>query len=436
MDKLIPEMYRTYGRYVNEFRSFPLKDDGCKPVERRVLLSAFEIAREKYVKSARIDGHCIGHYHPHGTSYGTITQLVKQGFLDPQGNFGHNLGVEPSPAAAMRYTEAKLSKFAMSNSFRLINYVERQESELDEEPIFLPSMFPVCLLGRDYTQGIGFGYRTYIPCYKLKDLHQRLLWLLKAIDTEPIIKPVSSSTIISSDEDLKQLLTTGKAAIKTQGIIEEFRNSCKVIVKSWPEGKRFNSILSKFSKELDNGDIGFADLSNAASGNNIQFQVLKQRNRDKIYLNFVKKLKAALKGSISFEIMISTLNGQVELCSVDEFLLHCYKNFSEVTKVMLNSEYSKNEEKIQENLDLSKLREPLRSFLSNRDKEPLDESYKRLSEESTLSVERVKDLMRRHRLNKLITMDFDVTKLYETKTEIEEHLNKLNEFVLDQYEGL
>ena len=50
MDSLVPKMYKTYGSYVNSFRSFPLKDDGCKPVERRVLLSAYEIAREKFVK--------------------------------------------------------------------------------------------------------------------------------------------------------------------------------------------------------------------------------------------------------------------------------------------------------------------------------------------------------------------------------------------------
>ena len=76
MDKLIPAMYRTYGQYVNAFRSFPLIDDGCKPVERRVLLSSYEVARDKFVKCARIDGMTIARYHPHGTCITGDTRII------------------------------------------------------------------------------------------------------------------------------------------------------------------------------------------------------------------------------------------------------------------------------------------------------------------------------------------------------------------------
>jgi len=435
VDKLIPRMYKTYGIYVNSFRSFPLKDDGCKPIERRVLLSAYEIARDKLVKSARIDGHVIGHYSPHGTSYGTIVQLARQGFLTPQGNFGNNLGVDPSPPAAMRYTEAKLSSLGLNNSFRLINYIDRQESELDPEPPFLPSMFPVCLLGKEYTQGIGFGYRTFIPCYKLEDLHKRLLWLLKIEKDEPIIKPICDSIITSDDNTLKQLLTTGKATLSTQGIIVEQQTSCKVVVKSWPEGRRFESVMKKFQKEFDNGDIGISDLSNEENGNYIQFEVLKQRNRDKIYLDFLKKLKAALKGTISFEVIIVTKEGKVELCSIDNFLLHCFNNFKTINEVMLKTELIKLDEKIQENKDLEKLREPLRIIMAVQ-KVPVNESYGQLTKDSGLPIERVKDLLSKYRISKLLTMDTDITKLIESKKELEEHLNKLHDFVLDRYKEI
>lgn len=118
MDNLIPELYRDYGLYVNYFRAFPLSVDGLKPVERRILLSTYEIAKDKFVKSARVDGHCLGHYHPHSSSYSTIVQLVNQGFLDGQGNWGMSAGVEPNPAAAMRYTECRLSKFINDLTFR------------------------------------------------------------------------------------------------------------------------------------------------------------------------------------------------------------------------------------------------------------------------------------------------------------------------------
>ena len=175
MDKNVPEFYRSYGKYVNAFRAFPLDLDGLKPVERRVLLSAYQIASERFVKSARVDGHCLGHYHPHGTSYGTIVQLVRQGFLSGQGSFGANIGVEPTPPAAMRYTGCRLSKTTKSLAFKLIKYVPWQLGELDEkEPLFLPTMFPLCLLGEEYTQGIGFGYKTFIPCFKIEDLYKRI----------------------------------------------------------------------------------------------------------------------------------------------------------------------------------------------------------------------------------------------------------------------
>ena len=90
MDKIITEFYKRYGRMVNFSRAVPLAIDGLKPVERRVLLSVYEIARDKFMKSAKVDGHVIGNYHPHGSAYGTIVQMVQQGFLDGQGNFGSN----------------------------------------------------------------------------------------------------------------------------------------------------------------------------------------------------------------------------------------------------------------------------------------------------------------------------------------------------------
>jgi len=79
MDLNLPRLYKEYGIYSN-YRNFPLDIDGLKPVERRVLLSAYKIARDKLVKSRQVDAYTIGHFHPHGECYGTIVQLVRQGF--------------------------------------------------------------------------------------------------------------------------------------------------------------------------------------------------------------------------------------------------------------------------------------------------------------------------------------------------------------------
>ena len=175
MDKLFVEMYSDYGKYINQFRSFPFIIDGCKLVERRVLLSTYEVAREKLQKSNKIVGHCLGSYHPHGDCYQTLVGLVQNGFLDnTQGNWGGQIGTNDEPSAAMRYTETRLLRETYNLAFEYINYIDRETIEFYEEPPIIPTQLPICLLGKENTQGIGFGYRTYIPVYEKKDLIKRL----------------------------------------------------------------------------------------------------------------------------------------------------------------------------------------------------------------------------------------------------------------------
>ena len=434
MDTLVPNMYRNYGQYVNTFRSFPLIHDGLKPVERRVLLSVYDIARTSFTKSARVDGHCIGHYHPHGTSYGTLAGFARQGFLDPQGNFGNNIGVEESPPAAMRYTECRLSAWTRDLCFSLIDFVPRVESELDPEPAFLPVLFPICLLGTEYSTGIGFGFRTFIPLYSIKDLNKRLLWLLKQRKTEPIIKPLSDSKITATDAECKQLLITGKGPITTQGIVNIEKIACKAIVKSWPYGKRFQSILSKFQKELDIGDIGFADLSNEENGNYIQFEVLKRRNRDKIFKSLVIKLGMVLKGKLSFEMNMADGQGQVKLCSVDALLMQCYTNYKKTLDVMLNTSINDTVKKIEENLALQKIKPSIRISMSQRITH-IEKTYAAISKNSKVPIEQVKELMQKYRINKLLTMDTDIKGLEAKESDFRNKLKNIDSYTLTLYQN-
>jgi len=326
MDLNLPRLYKEYGIYSN-YRNFPLDIDGLKPVERRVLLSAYKIARDKLVKSRQVDAYTIGHFHPHGECYGTIVQLVRQGFLLGQGNFGSVAGIEPVGAAAPRYTECKIHPKTIELAFKYVNHVPWVDTELgDTEPFFLPTMLPICLMGTDYSQGIGFGFKTYIPCYQLKDLYQRLLWLLGIRKRKPIITPITDLNILSDPKELDELLITGKAKINVEGIIEINNVQNKVILRSWPPGKRFQSFLNKFAKELNDGIIGYVDLS---SGNKteILFEVLRERNRDKIFEEFIIKLKDVLKGVISFDSIVVDINQKVLTKSIDNMLLDTYKMF-------------------------------------------------------------------------------------------------------------
>ena len=431
MDRNLPKLYKDYGEYSN-YRNFPLDIDGLKPVERRVLLSAFKIAKTKFSKSRQVDTYTCGHYHPHGECYGTIVQLVRQGFLTGQGNFGTNVGVEAVGAAAPRYTQCKINNYTLDLAFKMVNYVPWVQTELDDkEPFYLPIMFPACLLGNDYTQGIGFGYKTFIPCYDIKDLYKRLLWLLGVRKRKPIISPITDCIINSKPEILDELLTTGKAKLEVEGIIDVNPIKNTVTLRSWPPGKRFESFLNKFSKELNEGLIGFTDLS--VHETNIVFQVLRERNRDKIFKEFVSKLKTAIAGFISFETILTDTNQKVIVKSIDDMLLDTYKMFCVTNEKMLKAEIKNIESIIDEYNALEIIRPTLGDCLkSGFDIENTLEEIKRAT---PVSAKVARTLFGKYKISKLLTLDTDTGTLENGKKELEDKLQNLIPFVLEQYNG-
>jgi DNA gyrase/topoisomerase IV subunit A len=430
VDIQLPKLYKDYGQYSN-YRNFPLDLDGLKPVERRVLLSAFKIARDKFVKSRQVDAYTIGHFHPHGECYGTIVQLVKQGFLEGQGNFGSSVGVEPVGPAAPRYTECKIQRHTIEMAFKYIRYVPIIPTELnDEEPLYLPTMYPVCLLGQEYTQGIGFGFKTLIPCYKVEDLHKRLLWLIGERKTKPTIVPISDCKITATEKDLEDLLTTGKAKIAIEGVFTSNPRTNRLTLASWPPGKRFESLLNAFSKELEAGLIGVIDLS-SKNKTEIVFEVLRERNRDKIFQDFIKKMKRVVQGAVSFEIQVVDINQKVLTKSVDNMLLDTYKMFKDLNEKVLKDEIQKIDDVIKEYILLEKIRNPL--SLCIKDGWDLDKSVKTIADLVNVEDNLVRELIDKYKIRKLLTLDTDTTGLEKEKEEAVSLLNSLDNHVLNQY---
>ena len=433
MDHILPKLYREYGEYSN-WRNFPYSKDGLKPVERRILFSTLQIARSKLTKSARVDGHVIGNYHPHGSVYGSIVQLVRQGFLEGQGNFGCNVGVESIGPAASRYTEVKLLPYVINLLFKNLEFVPwiLNYSKDQKEPLYLPTMFPVCLIGNVYNQGIGFGYRTYIPCYKIDDLYKRLQWLIGERKNKPNIQPITDCTITASKKDLEQLLTTGKAKISVDGVIEEMPRNNTVILRSWPPGKKFESILKKFQKELDTGAIGFSDLS--VDKTEIVFKVLRERNRDAIYNNFVEKLKGVIQGSISFETTVINQNEKVEIKSLDEMLVETFKIYIKSEKDFLTDKINK----IIQKTDELKILQIIRPLLSEclRKQYDIDSTIDEISTKSTINKKIIQNLFEKYRIKKLLTIDFDTKYLNDESSQVKLKLNNLKDHVLEDYQEL
>ena len=433
MDQNLPWLYKDYGVYSN-FRNFPMDIDGLKPVERRALFSAYKIARQKFVKSRQVDSYTTGHFHPHGEVYGTIVQLVRQGFLIGQGNFGSTVGIDITGPAAPRYTECKMNPRTVDLAFKYLDHVPWQETELnDTEPLFLPSMFPLCLIGEEYTQGIGFGFKTYIPYYSTKDLHQRLLWKLGIRKRKPIIAPMTDCNILSDKDTLEELLTTGKGRIEVQGVIDVNKTANTAVLKSWPPGNRFASILKKFEKEMNEGMIGFRDTS---SGKNtaILFQVLRERNRDKIFEAFLEKLIDAVTGFISFEVVVVDKDWKVLTKSIDDMIVDTYKMFHDVNQKMLHYEIENLDENINEYNDLAKIRPSIIKGINS--KLEMEKLLLVVEKETNVKKERVKELIGKYRISKLITLDTDTKEFLRQKEEVKKILSNIDEFVLEQYNVL
>ena len=432
MQNILPKLYKEYGQYSN-YRNFPLDLDGLKPVERRVLFSAYKIARDKLVKSKQVDSYATGHFHPHGECYGSIVQLVRQGFLDGQGNFGSTMGAEPLSAAASRYTECKINKKSLDLAFIYIKNVPWVDTEFgDKEPLFLPAMYPLCLLGNDYTMGIGFGYKTFIPCYNIKDLCKRLLWLLGERKTKPTIAPLSDCKITSSPAELEKLLTTGKAKIQVEGVIEQNKRTNTVTLKSWPPGKRFESLLNRFSKEMESGTIGYADLSSEETkGTSIVFKVLRERSRDKIFSSFVETLQESIRGTISFETTVVDVDHKVLVKPIDDMLLDTYKMFTTVNEQMLKTEINNVTEIINEYNTLEKIREPLTTCIGKSF--TVSQTVHGISEITGVEQEIIKELISKYRIQKLLTLNTETTELHNKRKEFEDKLTNLPKFVLEQY---
>lgn len=173
LGKFIEDSYFEYGLHKNLERDFNQVYDGLKPVYRRVIYTYYLYPNE-LVKSAKVVGTCMGSFHPHGDKsiYDVAVKLVNYKICDGQGNWGYRyLTGESSPAAAMRYTEAKLSPIFRTFFDRLIDIVPKKQSPADDlEPEYLPTPIPICLLTG--SQGIGIGANQDTPAFDFRSLYE------------------------------------------------------------------------------------------------------------------------------------------------------------------------------------------------------------------------------------------------------------------------
>ncbi len=229
--------YLDYSMYVILDRALPALGDGLKPVQRRIIYAMSELslaAANKHKKSARTVGDVIGKYHPHGdTACYEAMVLMAQPFayrypiVDGQGNWGSQ--DDPKSFAAMRYTEAKLTKYADVLLGELAHGTVDWQPNFDgsiDEPVILPSRLPNLLLNG--TQGIAVGMATDIPPHNLREVAAACIHLLEDPEatTAALMKHVkgpdlpTGAEIVSPRSDIKEFYEKGVGAFKARAVYE------------------------------------------------------------------------------------------------------------------------------------------------------------------------------------------------------------------------
>ncbi|MBM3374730.1 MAG: DNA topoisomerase IV subunit A [Betaproteobacteria bacterium] len=265
--------YLDYAVSVVKGRALPDLCDGLKPVQRRILFAMDRMslaANAKPVKSARVVGDVLGKYHPHGdqSAYDALVRLA-QGFtvryplIDGQGNFGSRDG---DGAAAMRYTEARLTRFA-----------DLLLSEIDEgtvdfgpnydgsmtEPLRMPARLPVCLLNG--ASGIAVGMATEIPPHNLREVAAAALAMLDTPDLSmadlmrlmPGPDFPGGGQVISSADEIVAAYSAGKGSLKMRArwVFEELaRGQWQLVVTELPHGVSAQKVLEEI-EELTNPKV-------------------------------------------------------------------------------------------------------------------------------------------------------------------------------------
>jgi topoisomerase-4 subunit A len=262
--------YLDYAVSVVKGRALPDVCDGQKPVQRRILYAMSEMGlgpTAKPVKSARVVGDVLGKFHPHGdvAAYDALVRMaqsftLRYPLIDGQGNFGSRDG---DGAAAMRYTEARLTPYARLLLDELdqgtVDFTANYDGST-EEPVLLPARLPMVLLNG--ASGIAVGMATEIPPHNLREVAAAAVALLKnpKTDVDALLALVpgpdfpGGGQIISSPADIREIYASGRGSLKVRArhVVEDLaRGQWQLVVTELPHGVSAQKVLEEI-EELSN----------------------------------------------------------------------------------------------------------------------------------------------------------------------------------------
>ena len=368
LKKTMETSYIDYAMSVIASRALPDVRDGLKPVQRRVLYSMIELNNgpdKPHRKSARIVGDTMGKYHPHGDSsiYGALVHMaqpwsLRHPLVDGHGNFG---SVDGDGAAAMRYTEARLSKISMELLADInkdtVDFVPNFD-ETEKEPTVLPSRFPNLLVNG--TTGIAVGMATNIPPHNLREV---VAAVVKIIDNRieedretsieeilPIVKAPDFPTggIILGTRGSEEAYRTGRGKIRVRAVtdIETMPNGkSRIIVTELPYLVNKANLIQKIAELVKLKKIdGITDLRDESDrdGMRIVIELRRDANANVIMNQLYKHTQMQDTFGV---IMLALVNNEPKVMNLLDMLIHYIRHQEEVVTRRTKYDLNKAEER-------------------------------------------------------------------------------------------
>ena len=366
--------YIDYAMSVIISRALPDVRDGLKPVQRRTLYDMYELGiryDKPYRKCARIVGDTMGKYHPHGDSsiYESLVvmaQEFKKGMVlvDGHGNFG---SIEGDGAAAMRYTEARLTKFTQEAYLAdldkdIIDFGPNFD-ETEKEPLVLPVRVPNLLVNG--AEGIAVGMATSIPTHNLGEVIDAVKAYMKndAVTTKQLMKYIKgpdfpTGGIVVNKDDLPEIYETGQGKIKIRGKVEveDLKGGKKQLVITEIPYTMIGAGIGKFLNDVCNlvetkKTTDIVDISNQSSKEGIRIVLELKKGADVENLKNMLYKKTRLEDTFGVN-MLAVANGRPETLGLKAIIEHHVDFQFELTtrkyKTLLAKELDKKE--VQEGL--------------------------------------------------------------------------------------
>lgn len=340
--------YTRYGIYILYRRVLSDYRDGLKPVQRRILWAMYKNTKAitSRVKSAAVVGDVMKLYHPHGDVgiYYTIKPMANWfescvPLIDPGGNFGTFQG---DPPAAARYTEIKLSKFAIENVLgELIESTEAVDwsdtySGATKEPDYLPVKVPLLLINGSF--GIGLGMRADIPTHNLAEVIDATLTLMDNPNAEITLIPDHCMKCEIIDTDFAKISRAGFGHYRIRGRIEEemYKGKKALIIKSIPNLTFLQPITDKIEDLIKNKKIiQIENCFDESSIDEIRYVIILKNGSDPNYVKEVLYKNTNLEQTL--RVNFETLNGLNPLRMSYKSYLLSFIDFRMMTKFRLYS---------------------------------------------------------------------------------------------------